>query len=334
MIQNQRLPYVDVAKGIAIWLMIVGHQYINEQTAIYINSFHIPLFFFISGMFFRKEKPFFQNLESAIRSLLIPYVYFSLINLSICWISPYVHPELYFNMTGIDIFKAAINGIFIGVDRVTPISFLPLGPLWFLMALFVIRVYCSAMSSMIKRDLLWALASIVVSITLFFILLTDVYSMKYGMMAVPFFIAGYLMRKVDYIHLNYKPLILLLLLLYFIFIVPLNGMCGSLGGHYGNSMIVYYFNALVGILMALLLSTYITCKNGYIQKVGRNTLVILGMHAFFIRAAQIISVSLFGTNSMNSIIYIIIVPIIAIVCCIFISPYISKYIPSAVGKRL
>lgn len=330
---QERLPFVDVAKGIAIWLMLIGHQNICNLLSIYIESFHMPLFFFVSGMFFRKNRSFFQNLESSIRGLLIPYLFFSIINLSICWISPYIHPELYYNMTGIDIFRAAITGIFMGVDQVTSTSFLPLGPLWFLMALFVIRVFCSAMSSVIKNETIWAFVSIAISISIYFILTTNVYSLKSGMMATPFFIAGFLMRKVDFTQIKYRYLIILFLLLYFVFIIPLNGPSNSDGAIFGNWMVVYYMNAIVGTLIVLLLSTYITYKNNYLQKIGCNTLVILGMHSFFIKLMQIISVYLFGYDSMYSVIYIIVVPIIAIICCLYINRYIVKYFPIALGKR-
>ena len=330
---QERLPYVDIAKGIAIWLMIVGHMYISDQVSIYIYSFHMPLFFFISGMFFRKDKSFFMNLESTIRGLLIPYLFFSIIGLTICWISPYVHPELYHNMSGINIFIAAFNGIFIGVDQVTATSFLPLGPLWFLMALFVIRVFCSAISSIIKNEYLWATVCIIVSIAMYYLLTTNVYSLRSGMMATPFFVVGFLVRKVNFTIIKYKSIVLVLLLLYFIFVVPLNGKCESDAAIYGNWMAIYYINAIVGSLLVLIISTYAAYKNSYLQKIGRNTLVILGMHSFFTKFMQIIAVYLFGYNSMSSIIYILVVPIIAIICCLYINRYITKYIPFAVGKR-
>ena len=181
MIPNQRLPYVDVAKGFAIWLMILGHFNVGDLLHTYIYSFHIPLFFFISGMFFRNNKPFFQNLESAVRGLLLPYFFFSIINLSICWISPYLHPELYYNMDSIDVYRAAISGIFIGSDRVTATSFLPFGPLWFLVALFVVRVFCSAFSSLIKNEYLLGGGCFIVSVMLYYVLSVPVYSFQSAM---------------------------------------------------------------------------------------------------------------------------------------------------------
>ena len=45
-----RLPYMDVAKGMGILCVIIGHMG-NETINRIIFSFHMPLFFLISGYF-------------------------------------------------------------------------------------------------------------------------------------------------------------------------------------------------------------------------------------------------------------------------------------------
>ena len=332
---KDRISYVDVSKGIAIWLMIVGHMYISEQMVVYIYSFHMPLFFLLSGMFFRINKSFFDNLESAVRGLLIPYFFFSLLNLTICWISPYLHPELYYGMKGADIFIAALNGILIGADRVTRSSFLPLNPLWFLVALFVVRILCSTISSITNNKYYWAGLTILISFLLFCITTTDVYSFRSAMLATPFYVIGFLICKIDFSKIRFFVSFpfFLLLVSYFIFIIPKNGLCDLNGGVYGNCIAVYFINALVGSIIVLLLSTYVSRIDKFLEVVGRNTLVILGLHAFFVRLMQVVSVFLFGSESMYSSLFIIIVPIIAILCCIIISDPIYRYIPLAVGRK-
>jgi len=323
---------VDVAKGIAIWLMIVGHLNIGELTHIYIYSFHMPLFFFISGMFFRNNKSFFQNLESAVRGLLIPYLFFSVLNLSICWISPYLHPELYYNMKGWDVFIASLNGIFIGTDRVTATSFLPFGPLWFLVALFVVRIFCSAFSSLIKSEYLLGGACLFASVTLFVVLSVPVYSFQSAMLSTPFFCIGFLMRKIDFEVIRFKPILICLLLIYFIAVIPLNGKCDSDAAVYGNWLSLYYVNALVGIISTLLISSYISSFAHLIRSVGKNTLIILGMHGIFFKLIQAFSILGGGSNSVYSYMYIIIAPLFVIYICMAISAPFNKYFPYAVGK--
>ena len=46
---NSRLQYIDVLKGIAIILVLIGHRSVNECGTVFIYMFHMPLFFFISG---------------------------------------------------------------------------------------------------------------------------------------------------------------------------------------------------------------------------------------------------------------------------------------------
>lgn len=46
---KKRLDWVDIAKGIAIILMVVGHEVYNRSVYALIFSFHMPLFFILSG---------------------------------------------------------------------------------------------------------------------------------------------------------------------------------------------------------------------------------------------------------------------------------------------
>lgn len=46
----KRFDWVDIAKGIAILLMILGHSSLPNMIQNWIYSFHMPFFFFISGV--------------------------------------------------------------------------------------------------------------------------------------------------------------------------------------------------------------------------------------------------------------------------------------------
>lgn len=48
----KRIEYLDYAKGIGIILVVLGHILIKGNIKIYIYSFHMPLFFIISGYLF------------------------------------------------------------------------------------------------------------------------------------------------------------------------------------------------------------------------------------------------------------------------------------------
>lgn len=313
---RQRIAHIDIAKGIAIWLMIVGHMEISELTRLYIYSFHMPLFFMMSGMFFNKERCFVENLKTSTRTLLIPYFFFSFINLSICWISPYLHPELYYKMHGKDVLIAAIKGMFIGSDHITPTSFMPLGALWFLISLFTIQVVSSALSKMIKNDVLFVFFATCFSVCLFFVIKTNaLFSIRSTMMAFPFYVWGYFLRNYNIQNIPYKKVSSITLILYFIFIIPLNGFCTIDECIYGKSIILFYLNAVIGTVTVLSLCSSITqmCNCNIIETVGRKTLVILGLHAFPLIIMKVLGVVLFGNSVLSSPIFILIVSLVVMV---------------------
>lgn len=50
MSQNNRKLWLDIAKGIAIFLMVIGHTSIPNVVSDFIYAFHMPLFFISSGL--------------------------------------------------------------------------------------------------------------------------------------------------------------------------------------------------------------------------------------------------------------------------------------------
>ena len=57
---TQRLGWIDRSKGIGIFLVILGHASLPYEVSKFIFSFHIPLFFFLSGyLFYPTKHPFF-----------------------------------------------------------------------------------------------------------------------------------------------------------------------------------------------------------------------------------------------------------------------------------
>lgn len=76
---QKRDVQIDVAKGIAVILVIAGHLFTYGSIPFkFIFSFHMPLFFMISGMFRHKEEICLnrQLKNRVLGNLLIPYSFF------------------------------------------------------------------------------------------------------------------------------------------------------------------------------------------------------------------------------------------------------------------
>ena len=58
--ESKRIEFLDNIKGFAIILVILGHSYSNENLLItWLNAFHMPLFFAVSGFLIASKKSLF-----------------------------------------------------------------------------------------------------------------------------------------------------------------------------------------------------------------------------------------------------------------------------------
>lgn len=53
--KNKRIDYLDIAKGIGILSVIIGHTFDVQYLSNFLYSFHMPLFFVLSGYFFKEK---------------------------------------------------------------------------------------------------------------------------------------------------------------------------------------------------------------------------------------------------------------------------------------
>ena len=82
--QTERKHYIDVARGIAIILVVLGHGISEYETGFtglekVIYSFHMPLFFVISGLVFRLKDnvSFCAFAKKRTKGLMLPYLLFA-----------------------------------------------------------------------------------------------------------------------------------------------------------------------------------------------------------------------------------------------------------------
>lgn len=77
----KRIYWVDMAKGIAIILVILGHMPFDENVISFIYAFHMPLFFIISGFFCMEgmEMSLKKFFKKRFKRLIIPYLIFGIL---------------------------------------------------------------------------------------------------------------------------------------------------------------------------------------------------------------------------------------------------------------
>lgn len=117
-----RYEWADIAKGIGIFLMVMGHSGLPLSVHDWIYSFHMPFFFILSGYFFRSGKyKTGEFITRKLRAIMVPYVFF---------------------IITIELLRLAGNGI--GLKMPPPRSIeevvlygRDLGATWFLISLFL-----------------------------------------------------------------------------------------------------------------------------------------------------------------------------------------------------
>lgn len=141
--KKDRIIWMDLAKGIAIILVIFGHCVHGGIRGI-IFSFHMPLFFILSGMTYKRRESYYAIVEYCLKGfkqLIVP----SFIVFSICFIDSLIR-DVFMNRTVLpgEYFTWKLRSLyyFSGSDiYVNEIMLAPrVGVIWFLLALFLVRI--------------------------------------------------------------------------------------------------------------------------------------------------------------------------------------------------
>ena len=126
---TQRVQWVDIAKGIAIICVIIGHTVPHGPLRSALFSFHLPVFFVLSG-FTTRLKPVSSMLPSLIRRLIVPYIMLtagSRLIAAALGVEPLLAPLIFI--------QSLVWGSGVAVNGIPPV-----GASWFLVCMFFARL--------------------------------------------------------------------------------------------------------------------------------------------------------------------------------------------------
>ena len=133
---NKRIEWIDCVKGLGIILVYIGHTYIPSVNGL-IYSFHMPLFFIISGFLWNDSKyksmPFRVFITTKFRAYILPYLKIA----SICFVVWGIIYGLFRFDSITDYFKQLLDYLYGIVIVYARRDYMPeCSPIWFLVALF------------------------------------------------------------------------------------------------------------------------------------------------------------------------------------------------------
>jgi len=281
---KQDIEFVNIAKTVGIVLVAVGHLTVPVNGLLFINSFHMPLFFILSGYLLSCSK---YNLQSFAKrkaqTLLIPYLFFAVVSF-LFWY--FAGQKLIERESGVNPVKY-LYGILLAIPSKEYLGFNI--PIWFLPSLFCTEMIFFIYQKYIKRYTLifCVFLFIVGTILKLYAGCRLPYGLDVGLFTILFLYSGYLLRKnnqiITYMQrlkpvLKYAGIIASGLLTYWFALLN-----GSSGNHVSVYTLQFYnypvflCSAFSGIIFTIMLSVSIP-SHSLFRFFGRNTIVILGFH--------------------------------------------------------
>ena len=291
---TKRLQWVDVAKCITIYLVVLAHMFLENQWLwSYIYSFHMPLFFLISGML-HKDDSFKTVVSKSTKRLLVPYAFFFCISY-VWWIYfAYIRNSsgMYPPVSVEGCIMKPLLGMLLGNLHHTSYSYSTNVALWFLIALFEMKILMTVFLR-VKTLLFKYLLICLWFVATWFVVQCEmelIYSLSSMLKSLPYFFAGYYIKGIISEHnLSDKPMRAVAICVLSVF-VSAYGNTLLMNAEIGSPAVRYLFSTLLapcGILMLVSFSMSLSplTEKGMIARsiryISDNTLSIMGIHILF-----------------------------------------------------
>lgn len=278
-VESESAQYWEVAKGITIILMILGHVSIPEYLRRIIYSFHIPLFIITSG-YFIKSYDIKRTFTRSIKSLLYPYCVTCVISAVIFAVIGN-HGNFY-----MPFFVHKMKAMLGGMSKISTKfqDFDSVCVVWFLCSLFITRNLYVALMNVIGKYSKTIIIGMAVLIALLGYTLGQYYaflpwSFDVALVTVPFIMFGDWLRKKQVVDKNYFWTLILPGAIWIYFLKM--GIHIELTTRYYPCGIFSFIEAIAGSLVVISVSKMLT-KWEKVAKVmswlGKNSMLILGIH--------------------------------------------------------
>lgn len=275
--EKQRLAWADQAKGIGIIAVVVAHTALDfTWWGVFINSFHMPLFFFLSGVFFSMNRPAPDHIRRKARSLLLPYFVFA--GLSYLYFLARYHFGTASYYEDLNVWQV-FAGIFYSAGTREWMDFNL--PLWFLTCLFVTEMLFFALRRRIRTKAALAAALGIFAVAGYLDGLYNPVKLPWGidvaLTAVVFFGAGHLLKDAVRRLLAQPTLVRLALgVLFLLANIAALTQRMNLNMKVHGQFYDFYLAAFCGIAWCLLLSSVI--RSRLLSYLGRHAIILLAVH--------------------------------------------------------
>ena len=338
-----RIEWIDIAKGIGIFLVVYGHVLYNwNWLAMSINSYHMPFFFFLSGLFaIKKDVRFKDYLYKQFKTLLLPFFAFVVIDYVI-----QLALMLYTKSIGITDY---IANIFLSLSGIKLTVFN--GPIWFLFCLFIVKTiyYFIKKSNVLKIS--FALACLLFVLLVYFKVINNkgfIVHCLYleSISGLLFFILGSYFRpligKTEKLIKDHK-IISVAALLFLVFAIvklaKLNGHVDISNFFFGNHIALFFIDSFIGTAVIIIISVLIS-NIKYLKEIclffGVNSIIVMLLHYYVIKAVEAVLSRIIANTAdllINNIWFQTAVTFAVMIIMAVAIPVFNRFFPFVIGNQ-
>ena len=333
---TRRIEWMDTAKGICITLVVFNHILIYHGFHDYrpdffmffndfMSSFRMPLYFFLSGVFFKSYGGGFFFVKKKVNKILIPFAFWYIVSILLTPVTDDIGEWRYCDFCTNK--YVVLNFYFSDCQGVN-------GPLWFLLCLFEVNViFCLLQMSIKKRSMLY-LASFmtgVLGLLLSYFSINLHASLDTALTCLPFFVFGYMVKNDTNILISstHDRQLLLLSLLFGIICFLLSDYAAFYSNSFSQqSYFTIYPCGFLGTLMILFIAKNVGIAR-LITYFGRYSIIILCTHFLILKI-----INCFLLGQIHGVLLKILASFIVVMTIEYaIIPILKKYMPYVTAQK-
>ena len=297
--QSRRIDFVDLTKGVCIILVVMAHvggAFEQLDTNSMLSCFRMPLYFFISGVFFKSYEGLLGFILRKINKLIIPFLFFYLSAFLMKYIVWKIAPGVF----QLPVSWNELLVVFHGHDL---IKFNP--PIWFLLALFNCNILFYLIHFLREKHL-----PVMFAVTI--------------LIGCAGFYLGKLQIELPlYIDVSMTALPFYLVVMYFT-----ATFVGMRTNNYTGNIFQVYIAAFAGIFMIMLLCKKVK-KIKVVSYLGRYSIITLSIHGPILHfLGPLVSRYIHNSWAQASALLLITLSI-----CLLLTPVFLKVIPQMVAQK-
>ena len=308
---KKRYDNIDFMKGICILLVVATHLDLPLLSYPCFSLFRMPLYYFLSGIFFSRYDGFKTFVIKKTNNLLIPYFFFSL-----------------FTCLAIVVFYFGKD---LGwLEAYTESGPLHNGPIWFLVSLFevgILMYFISAINSNMIQLLIVGIISYLGYYMCHHQIILPFY-LNTALLGIAFYYAGILLRRNkildDGLYLPVKFIAFLILFLLIAFVMIPNRRLALITYEIPFPYFWFITAGLCGTLSLFYLSKMLNIIS-IVNYLGRYSIIVLGVHWYFVKSWKYLILP--PTNEIHKGLYLYILYIIALLASMACIVIMKKYLP-------